>query len=249
MLRRRRAVTLRTHLLLLVGVTALPVMVVAAVLVSRDVIDDRVETERRLLEAARAGAAVVDAEVQGTIRALHGLAQSDRLVDGQLEDFRGQAQRVLATQPTWTAVSLSTIDLQFPLAASAPGRVLVVDDNRDALLMLLEALKQAGIEAVGAETAKDAMEVAVRIRPDVAVLDIGLPDKNGLDLARALRVLPGGACTRLIAVSGYGRVQDKAAARAAGFDAFFPKPVDITTLLVAMERVPETPHAQPFGLN
>ena len=83
-------------------------------------------------------------------------------------------------------------ELQFPLAASAPRRVLVVDDNHDALVMLLEALKHAGIEAVGAETAKEAMEVAVRIRPDVAILDIGLPDKNGLDLARALRVLPGG---------------------------------------------------------
>ena len=70
--------------------------------------------------------------------------------------------------------------------------MLVVDDNHDALVMLLEALKHAGIEAVGAETAKEAMEVAVRIRPDVAILDIGLPDKNGLDLARALRVLPGG---------------------------------------------------------
>jgi len=50
-------------------------------------------------------------------------------------------------------------------------------------------------------------------------------------------------------VTGYGREQDKAAARAAGFDAFFPKPVDIKTLLVAMERVAETPDAQPFGLN
>jgi CheY-like chemotaxis protein len=70
----------------------------------------------------------------------------------------------------------------------------------------------------------------------VAVLDISLPDINGFDLARSLRALPGGAWIRLIAVTGYGREQDKAAARAAGFDVFFAKPVDMPALLGAMER-------------
>jgi CheY-like chemotaxis protein len=116
------------------------------------------------------------------------------------------------------------------------GRVLVVDDNRDALVMLLDALKDAKIEAVGAETAQEAIELATAIPPDVAVLDIGLPDINGFDLARSLRALPGGAWIRLIAVTGYGREQDKAAARAAGFDVFFAKPVDMPALLGAMER-------------
>jgi hypothetical protein len=77
-----RTFSLRTHLLFLVIATALPVMLVGAVLVSRVMRDNRVEAERRLLEAARAGAAVVDAELQGTVRALQGLAESDRLVDG-----------------------------------------------------------------------------------------------------------------------------------------------------------------------
>ena len=124
-----------------------------------------------------------------------------------------------------------------PTSSARAGRVLVVDDNHDALVMLLDAFKQADIEAVGAETAKEAMDLAVAIQPDVAVLDIGLPDINGFDLARSLRALPGGAWIRLIAVTGYGREQDKAAARAAGFDAFFAKPVDMPTLLDAMERV------------
>ena len=74
-------------------------------------------------------------------------------------------------------------------------------------------------------------------------LDIGLPDDNGFDLARALRALPGGRWIRLIALTGYGREQDKAAARTAGFDAFFAKQVDMSTLLVAMERVSETREA------
>ena len=105
-----RTFSLRTHLLFLVIATALPVMLVGAVLVSRVIRDNRVEAERRLLEAARAGAAVVDAELQGTIRALQGLAESDRLVAAQLVEFRGQAERVMATQPTWAAVSLTGLD-------------------------------------------------------------------------------------------------------------------------------------------
>jgi len=119
----------------------------------------------------------------------------------------------------------------------------VVDDNHDALVMLLEALKAADVEAVGAGTAKEAMDLATAIQPDVAVLDIGLPDINGFDLARALRALPGGAWIRLIALTGYGREQDKAAARAAGFDAFFAKPVDVSTLLDAMERLSDARQA------
>src|SRR5689334_19824107 len=105
-----RTFSLRTHLFFLVIATALPVMLVGAVLISRIISDNRVEAERRLLEAARAGAAVVDAELQGTIRALQGLAESDRLATPQLAEFRGQAERVVATQPTWAAVSLTTPD-------------------------------------------------------------------------------------------------------------------------------------------
>jgi CheY-like chemotaxis protein len=122
----------------------------------------------------------------------------------------------------------------------ASARVLVVDDNHDALTMLLDALKHAGLDALGAETAKEAMDVAAGAKPEVAILDIGLPDTNGFELARALRSMPGGGWMRLIALTGYGREQDKAAARAAGFDAFFAKPVDVPTLLLALEGPGET---------
>lgn len=68
----------------------------------------------------------------------------------------------------------------------------------------------------------------------MAVLDIGLPEMDGFDLARALRAMPDGAPLRLIALTGYGRPQDFEAARAAGFDAFFLKPVEISALLQAV---------------
>ena len=149
-----------------------------------------------------------------------------------------QGSTFVVRLPAAASSAMRPVDLPVAAASTArAGRVLVVDDNRDALVMLLDAFKHADIEAVGAETAKQAMDLATAIRPDVAVLDIGLPDINGFELARSLRALPGGAWMRLIAVTGYGREQDKAAARAAGFDAFFAKPVDIPTLLHAMERV------------
>jgi CheY-like chemotaxis protein len=136
-----------------------------------------------------------------------------------------------------------------PPATPVAARVLVVDDNHDALVMLLEALKHAGLDAIGAETAKQAMDLAAGVKPEVAILDIGLPDKNGFELARALRSMPGGDWMRLIALTGYGREQDKAAARAAGFDAFFAKPVDIQTLLLALDARAETRETQRLRLN
>src|SRR5512138_1283311 len=118
--RAKGTLSLRAHLLLLVVATALPVIFVAAVLVARVVADNRVEAERRLLEAARAGAAVIDAELQSTIRTLQGLAESDRLTNAQLAEFRDQAQRVVATQPTWAAVSLATVDRHQIVNTSRP---------------------------------------------------------------------------------------------------------------------------------
>ena len=180
-----------------------------------------------------------------------GLAVARMLVDrhgGSIEVSSGGSKQGSVFVVRLPAAASSAMRPRPELPASAipgarAGRVLVVDDNQDALVMLLDALKHADIEAVGAGTAKQAMELASAVRPDVAVLDIGLPDVNGFDLARALRALPGGSWIRLIALTGYGREQDKAAAHAAGFDAFFAKPVDIPTLLEAMERVSGTRQA------
>jgi signal transduction histidine kinase/ActR/RegA family two-component response regulator len=179
-----------------------------------------------------------------------GLAVARMLVDrhcGTIEVSSAgpkQGSTFVVRLPASSSAIRSGVDMPSPASSSVrAGRVLVVDDNHDALVMLLDAFKQADLEAVGAGTAKEAMDLAMAIQPDVAVLDIGLPDINGFDLARALRALPGGAWIRLIAVTGYGREQDKAAARAAGFDAFFAKPVDIPTLLDAIERVSETRQA------
>ena len=105
-----RTFSLRAHLLLLVIGTLVPALVIAAVLVRRVFNDNRKAVEQRLLETARAAAAVVDAELGGTIRALQGLGESGRLAEGEIPGFYDQAQRLQKTQPTWSAVSLSTPD-------------------------------------------------------------------------------------------------------------------------------------------
>jgi signal transduction histidine kinase/CheY-like chemotaxis protein len=148
----------------------------------------------------------------------------------------------------------STFVVRLPLAATPPvtgtieddstsaakppvhiGRVMVVDDNHDALDMLLAALKASGIDAFGASTPQEALDLASELDPQVAVLDIGLPHMDGFELARALRSRAGGEALRLIALTGYGREQDMAAARAAGFDAFFAKPVEVEVLIGALQ--------------
>jgi signal transduction histidine kinase/CheY-like chemotaxis protein len=122
------------------------------------------------------------------------------------------------------------------LEAVATGPILVVDDNLDALEMLLVAFQQAGLSAFGAATASQALDLAARLHPAAAVLDIGLPGMDGFELARVLRLRANGRALRLIALTGYGREQDMAAAEAAGFDAFFVKPAEISALVGALSH-------------
>ncbi|NRF71392.1 response regulator [Aquincola sp. S2] len=122
-------------------------------------------------------------------------------------------------------------------ASSPTGRgVLIVDDNVDALESLSTVFEVAGYEVRIAVSADAAMKEARSFRPDIAILDIGLPDMNGYDLARAMQALPGG-CGALIALTGYGQLADKEAAMAAGFALHFTKPTDPAALLLAIERL------------
>jgi signal transduction histidine kinase/CheY-like chemotaxis protein len=151
----------------------------------------------------------------------------------------GQGSTFVVRLPAAPTVAASPIQERSPAPQKRPaqiGRVLVVDDNRDGLEMLLYALTAAGHDVIGASTARDALDLAERLRPAVAVLDIGLPDMDGYELARTLRSLDRDRSLRLIALTGYGRDQDKAAASAAGFDAFFAKPVEIEALLESLDR-------------
>ena len=132
---------------------------------------------------------------------------------------------------------------QGPALAAAPvvrQCILVVDDNVDAAQVLAMYLEVSGHDILVEHDATRALETARRKRPDVCVLDIGLPDIDGYQLARMLRSDPATAQGLLIALTGYGQEQDRARAVAAGFDHHLVKPVDSATLLglIAAHRAP-----------
>jgi signal transduction histidine kinase/CheY-like chemotaxis protein len=143
----------------------------------------------------------------------------------------------------------STFTVRLPLATQLPaaarreekkvpigasGRVLVVDDNRDAADLLAETLRFGGFEVATAFDGAEALETLNTFRPDVAILDIGLPSMNGLELARQLRAIDGTRTIRLIALTGYGQRTDVTASAAAGFDLHLVKPVTTDVLFAAV---------------
>ena len=116
-------------------------------------------------------------------------------------------------------------------------RVLVADDNEDSaetLALLLEAL---GNEVRAVHDGQRAVEEAESFRPDVALLDIGMPGLDGYEAARFIRSQPWGQAVVLIALTGWGLDEDVQKAREAGFDRHLLKPVDIGPLQDAMASV------------
>jgi CheY-like chemotaxis protein len=104
--------------------------------------------------------------------------------------------------------------------------VLIADDNQDAADSLGMILELAGHEVRVAHGGHQALQVAAEFHPDAVLLDIGMPDLNGYETARALRATPGGTDLELIALTGWGHPDDKLRAAEAGFDRHLTKPVD-----------------------
>jgi CheY-like chemotaxis protein len=111
-----------------------------------------------------------------------------------------------------------------------PRRVLIVDDNEDAANSLALILELGGHETASVYTAVDALQRAAAFRPEVVLLDIGLPGMDGYEVAQKMRELPGLRDIRLVAVTGYGRSDDRTRARDAGFDDHLTKPVEYAAL-------------------
>src|SRR5262249_34739123 len=114
-----------------------------------------------------------------------------------------------------------------------PRRILIVEDNADGREMLRAALEIAGHQVFVAEDGPRGVDKASTVRPDVVLLDLGLPGLDGYEVARRLRHAPGGQDMLIVALSGYGRQEDKARSRESGFDFHLVKPVDPS----AVERI------------
>jgi CheY-like chemotaxis protein len=117
-----------------------------------------------------------------------------------------------------------------PAPVQQPSRVLLVDDNEDAAAGTASLLRQMGHTVEVAYSAAQAL-AATRVQaPEVAILDIGLPDMDGYALAAALRAQTGGAPMRLVALTGYGQRADIERAARAGFDVHLTKPATLDDL-------------------
>jgi signal transduction histidine kinase/CheY-like chemotaxis protein len=120
---------------------------------------------------------------------------------------------------------------RFPRQGSEPAcRVLVVDDNADAAESLAVLLRMSGHEVEVAYNGPTALEAADSFRPEVVLLDIGLPELDGYEVARRLRENPRTQAALLIAVSGYGQDTDRDRSREAGFAHHLVKPIDFADL-------------------
>jgi signal transduction histidine kinase/ActR/RegA family two-component response regulator len=129
-----------------------------------------------------------------------------------------------------------------PVAAELPARrILVVDDNRDAADCLATMLELGGHEVHVAHDGVEAIEQARAVRPDLILLDIGLPKFNGYEAARRIREHCGRS-TLLVALTGWGQDEDRRKSREAGFDAHMTKPLDLDALARFLASAPPTTH-------
>jgi CheY-like chemotaxis protein len=144
----------------------------------------------------------------------------------------------------------ATFTVQLPLAAAfnpagenadaaagtpRPLRVLLVDDNRDAADSMAILLEMSGHAVTIAYDGMEAVHVAARMRPDVALVDLAMPGMDGFAVVHALRQMPALANTRYIAMTGFGQASDRQQTQEAGFHRHLVKPVELEALLQAID--------------
>jgi two-component system CheB/CheR fusion protein len=133
------------------------------------------------------------------------------------------------------AVSLLETAAASPVPAAA-RRILVVDDNPDTVASLAMLLELGGDEVEIAHDGLEAVEVAERFRPDIALLDLGLPKLSGYDAARRIREQPWGKTMMLVAMTGWGQPEARRKSAEAGFNLHLVKPVGQDALMKLLER-------------
>ncbi len=164
---------------------------------------------------------------------LHGgtlTAHSEGVGRGATFVIRLPASRITASQPNADSTRGQSC------RAATPVRVLVVDDNVDAAASLAMLLRIQGHEVETAHDGLEGLRALERLRPDVALVDLGMPGMDGYEFAQRLRGLEGGSQVMLVAVTGWGHAEDRRRSAAAGFDEHLTKPIDpdvVAALLAA----------------
>ncbi len=182
-----------------------------------DTIFDLFVQNDRTLDRADGGMGVGLTLVR-TLVALHGGTVTAR------SDGAGRGSEFVVRLPLSSEVQSAVA--KEPAAKSRAGtRVLIVEDNADSREMLAQRLRLDGCEVAVAADGKQGLEAIRREKFDVALVDIGLPGIDGYEVARQVRGGAGGDGIYLVALTGYGRQEDRAAVLQAGFDEHLVKPV------------------------
>ncbi len=184
----------------------------------------------RSLDRAQGGLGIGLSLVKGLVE-MHGgrvTAREPRRGRGQHVHHRAAARapRGVRRRSCAAAARPSTHDAR---------RILVVEDNADAAESMRMLLDGIGHQVTVVNDGSAAVAAARAFRPDVVLLDIGLPGMDGFEIASALRALPETSRAHLIAVSGYGQDKDRALSAQAGFDLHLVKPVDPSRLAEAID--------------
>jgi len=157
----------------------------------------------------------------------------------------GQGSEFIVRLPALSSAGESIIArIETAKQPAQTSRVLVVDDNMDAADMLVMMLQLFGHEVRAAYTGQTALETAVEYQPDVVLLDIGLPDMNGYEVARHLRQQPQTKDVKLIAMTGYGQDSDRQRSQEAGCEHHLVKPVDPQKLQDLLARRVKQPRSR-----
>jgi PAS domain S-box-containing protein len=157
---------------------------------------------------------------------------------------RGQGSEFTLRLPVAdTARQTAAPPTDAPAAAVTPRRILIVDDNEDAAASLSLLLQFGGHQTQMVHDGEAALEAAERFRPEVMLLDIGLPGMNGYEVCRRIRRESWGRAITIVALTGWGQVEDRRRSREAGFDTHMVKPVEYAALAKLLASVPENASA------
>jgi signal transduction histidine kinase len=193
--------------------------------------------------AAQSGLGIGLALVQRLVE-MHGgsvTARSDGLGHGSEFVIRLPLfirERIESGQPLQQLSALEQSMTNADLTTRTQRRILVADDNNDALESLATLLQLSGHEVYTASNGAVALESAEQHRPEVALLDIGMPKLDGYEVARRIRAQPWGQRITLVALTGWGQDSDRKRSQEAGFDSHLVKPLDLDKLTELLAALP-----------